>query len=270
MNTRYNDAASKKGKNIMRIRVLAHLDKSISIPINHQYALTGVIYNFLKNADIDYASFLHQEGYRGSAETDSRRFKLFCFSTLRSRRRKIHGASLWLGPGEIEWLVTSPVEKFLQEFASGLLNAGELRIGSATLPLSNVETLQRRTFGNKAAFTCLTPIVCSVSDNEHAHARYLTPQDAEFSEAVRHNLIRKFIALHGHPPQEENLKLQWDADYLQRNRGTKLVEYKSTFIKGAFAPFCVEGSVELIELLYEAGAGEKNSGGFGMVEVKEK
>jgi len=254
----------------MRIRIIANLDKCISLPINHQYALTGVVYNFLKSADIDYASFLHQEGYSASTEDDSRRFKLFCFSTLRSRRRKIEGTSLRLGPGEVEWLVTSPVEKFLQEFASGLLSEGELRIGSATLPLSNVETLPHHIFGNKAAFTCLTPIVCSVSDNEHAHARYLIPQDAEFSEAVRHNLIRKFIALHGHPPQEENLKLQWDTEYLQRHRGTKLVEYKGTFIKGAFAPFCVEGSAELIELLYEAGAGEKNSAGFGMVEVKEK
>jgi CRISPR/Cas system endoribonuclease Cas6 (RAMP superfamily) len=33
------------------------------------------------------------------------------------------------------------------------------------------------------------------------------------------------------------------------------------------APFVVRGSVELIALGYEAGFGEKNSMGFGMVEV---
>jgi len=253
----------------MRIRICTKLENSIFIPINHQYALTGIIYNFLKNADADYASFLHQQGY-ASMDDDSRRFKLFCFSTLRSRRRQVDGASLQLGPGEVEWLVCSPVEKFLQEFASGLLQAGYITLHNNELPVSSVETLPQPPLSSSASFSCLTPIVCSQPAMESGHARYLIHTDLDFGELVRRNLLRKFTALHGHPPQDENLQWQWDESYLQRGRGTKLIEYKSTFIRGAFAPFSVQGSQELIQLLYETGAGEKNSAGFGMVEVKEK
>jgi len=38
--------------------------EAVTLPINYNYYLTGVIYNFLKQSDQDYASFLHQEGYQ--------------------------------------------------------------------------------------------------------------------------------------------------------------------------------------------------------------
>jgi CRISPR/Cas system endoribonuclease Cas6 (RAMP superfamily) len=36
---------------------------------------------------------------------------------------------------------------------------------------------------------------------------------------------------------------------------------------GAFCPFTVSGSPELMETGYQTGLGEKNAGGFGMVDV---
>jgi len=254
----------------MRIRIRMDLRGRVSLPINHQYALSGVVYNFLKNANTDYASFLHRDGYAASSNCDSRRFKLFCFSTLRSRYRMVSGASLCLGPGEVEWLVTSPVEQFLREFSLGLLRQTHIEVTGKCLPVSAVETLQSPPLISPICFSCLTPIVCSRPHQHGEPARYLTPADDCFGNAVRCNLIRKFIALHGRPPADDQLTLQWDTNYLQRGRGTKLIEYKSTFIRGAFAPFRLTGSEELIQLLYDTGAGEKNSGGFGMVEVSGK
>jgi CRISPR-associated endoribonuclease Cas6 len=37
---------------------------------------------------------------------------------------------------------------------------------------------------------------------------------------------------------------------------------------GAFAPFILSGSKELMRLAYDCGVGEKNAAGFGMIEVK--
>lgn len=247
----------------MRIRINVNLEKSISIPINHQHVLTDVIYSFLETTDVDYASYLH-------GNNDSHRFQLFCFSTLRSHRRRVISSSLRLGPGAVEWLVCSPVEKFLEEFASGLLQQKHITLVKNEIPIDSVDTLPPQTLDTSAAFSCLTPVVCSRPDNGRGHGRYLTPTDNTFGEAVRHDLIRKFNSLHGHAPENETLRWQWDKDYLKRERGTKLIEYKSSFIKGAFAPFHVEGSPELIQLLYETGAGEQNAAGFGMVDVQEK
>lgn len=50
---------------------------------------------------------------------------------------------------------------------------------------------------------------------------------------------------------------------------TRLIDYKGIKIRGVMAPFTARGNVELLKLGYSAGFGEKNSLGFGMVEVKE-
>jgi len=63
--------------------------------------------------------------------------------------------------------------------------------------------------------------------------------------------------------------VEFDQEYLRRKgEGIyRLVDYKGTKIKAIMAPFVVRGSPELMEMGYEAGFGEKNSMGFGMVEV---
>jgi len=165
----------------------------------------------------------------------------------------------------LEWLVCSPVEKFLQDFTQKLAQQEYITLSGEKIFLRGIKSLPPPTLNSSAEFSCLTPVVCS---HPNRHACYLTPSDEAFGETARRNLIHKFTELHGHAPKDENLQWQWDQDYLKRERGTKLIEYKSTFIKGAFAPFRVEGSSELIKLLYETGAGEKNASGFGMVEVQ--
>lgn len=253
----------------MRLRINLQLERATAIPINHQHLLTGVVYRFLESADADYARFLHGEGYIPEGETGGRRFKLFCFSPLRCRRRDIRGETLWLGPGEAEWLVASPVEKFLREFATGLLNEGALRVGATHLSITGVETLPLPRFEETMRFKCLSPIVAAVAEQEgdKRWTRYLRPKDPAFGERVRQNLLGKHSALHGALPQGDSLTLAFDADYLAEHRGTKKITFKDIEIVGAFCPFTLSGSLELIELGYNAGIGEKNAGGFGMVEV---
>jgi CRISPR-associated endoribonuclease Cas6 len=62
--------------------------------------------------------------------------------------------------------------------------------------------------------------------------------------------------------------MTFDPTYLSRTSGgTKLVTFKGIGIVGAFCPFTVSGSPELMETGYQTGLGEKNAGGFGMVDV---
>jgi CRISPR-associated endoribonuclease Cas6 len=112
-------------------------------------------------------------------------------------------------------------------------------------------------------------VVASVF-REDRSTRYLTPSDPdEFSEAVRRNLLRKYEALYGGAPQDDSLRLEWDSEYVRRERhgGTKLVGIKGIKVRGVLAPFTLAGSTELMALGYDAGIGEKNSMGFGMVEA---
>jgi CRISPR-associated endoribonuclease Cas6 len=275
----------------MRLRVALELEREAAVPINHQHLLTGVVYRFLEAADADYAAFLHGEGYavspplsppsqggvrnersQGGAQEDRRRFKLFVFSPLRAKRRRADGVILRIGPGPVEWLVSSPVEKFLTEFATGLLSAGVLQVGTLTLPIAQVEALPEPEFGDTARFTCLSPIVVSVTETREGRrvTRYLRPDDPAFGERVRLNLLAKYAALYGALPSDDRLTLTFDAAYLARNRGTKKITYKEIEVVGAFAPFQISGSPELIRVGYTSGLGEKNAGGFGMVEVDRR
>jgi len=255
----------------MRLQITLQVERATSFPLNHQHFLTAAVYDFLDRSDSDYARFLHETGYAADGDlNDQRKFKLFCFSTLRAKKRRIAGDKLILGPDEIEWLVASPLEKFLSEFASGLLTSGVLRVGREVLPIAHVETLPAPEFYSPMKFSCLTPVVAGISAeyNGKPATKYLRPGDAEFSERLRANLLRKYSALHGHAPQDDSFIVTWDENYLQKNKGTKLIDFKGVLIPGAFCPFEIAGSRELIEFAYNAGLGEKNAGGFGMIEVK--
>ena len=252
----------------MRLSVTIEANREISLPVNYQHLLTAVVYDLLGSADAEYARSLHDDGYGGEG---GRRFKLFTFSWLRGRGRVL-GSTITYAPGQLTWLLSSPVDEFVQHLATGLLTTGTLKVGSASLPIQAVGTLpsplaagETRSILNR--FTCLSPIVASVPRNE-GHARYLKPEDgAEFSEAIRRNLTHKYRLLHGAEPADPCFEMIFDPEYLARSGGgTKLVTYKEIQIRAAFAPFTATGSSELISLGYEAGFGEKNAGGFGMVE----
>ncbi len=43
----------------MRIKILADVRDGITLPINYNYQLAGVIYRFLAESDPEYASFLY-------------------------------------------------------------------------------------------------------------------------------------------------------------------------------------------------------------------
>jgi len=258
----------------MRLRIRFHLNQNAVLPVDHQHELQGVVYNLLRASDPEFARFLHDEGY-ATSEEGSKRFKLFVYSGLRTARhqRRIEGGRLHLSPGSVEWLLASPRTDFLTHSATGLLSAGtQIRVGSADLTITGVEALPVPAFAEQTAFTCLSAIVASVPQKDKP-ALYLRPAEnaAEFSENVRANLLRKYRLLHDAEPADDRLVLTFKPEYLadpKHHNGTKLVTFKQIQIRGAFAPFTLSGSTELMEVAWSCGLGSMNSAGFGMVEVQ--
>lgn len=249
----------------MRLRVCLDNPAGTRLPINYQEFLTAAVYGLLAASDADYARHLHDAGY---ADENGRRFKLFTFSWLRGGRRQVDGDFLRFAPGPLEWQLASPVSDFLTHFATGLLGVGTLRVGSAVLPITQVETLPAPTLAETTRFTCLSPIVAALP-LPGGGTRYLRPTDgAAFSQAVHHNLKRKHRLLYGELPADDRFALTFDPAYLARaNGGTKLITVHGIHIVGAYAPFTVSGSPALQKVMLECGGGEKNASGFGMVEV---
>lgn len=237
-----------------------------TIPFNYAHALTAVIYGFLAQASQDYARFLHDEGYRAG----TKRFKLFTFSQLLIPQRKITPAGLVCLSPQISWQVSSPVSEFVEHLAQGLLRLGRMRLGANEFGIARVEVLPTPRFSDEMSLRCLSPIVVATGSERDGKfgARYLRADDPQLSQALRENLVKKFRLVHGREPASHQFSLEFDRDYLRRKGEEiyRLVDYKGTQIKAILAPCVVRGSPELIEIGYDAGFGEKNSMGFGMVE----
>ena len=250
----------------MRIKITCDIGESLRLPINYNYFLTGVIYQFLKESDPEYAHFLHQDGY----ELENRRFKLFTFSQLMAKRREIRGDQIHFR-SPLTWHVSSSQEPFLQNFAASLMGAGILQIQRQRLQVRDVEVLRQPRFGPQMTFRCLSPVTMSTvrEQADKLVTHYCLPDDPQFSELVRQNLIRKYEVVHQQPPTEKSFAMTFDQAYIDKRKGdvTRLVDFKGTKIRSIMSPFHVIGAPELIRIGYECGFGDKNSMGFGMVEI---
>ena len=249
----------------MRIQILVDVGQDFTLPVNYNNLLVGVIYRYLGDSNPEYADFLHDEGYRAA----QKRFKLFTFSRLLAKHRRIIDGQIHFG-STITWYVSSPVEKFLSHFADTLLTEGRLSIGQHELKVKDVSIPRTPKFQSNMRFRCLSPIVMSAAREHEGKRRthYCLQDDPELSQLIRQNLIRKHEAVYG-SISDDALSFRFDEDYIRRSprRITQLVDFKGIKIRGVLCPFYVSGSTALIRVGYECGFGDKNSIGFGMAEL---
>lgn len=172
---------------------------------------------------------------------------------------------------------------FVQNFVAGLFEQTTIEIGNpqtvGRFRVTGVETLPEPQFNSPVPCRCLSPVVVS-SMHEHKgkmHQYYLRPDDDRLSELIYNNLIRKHEIAYGTVPDDTNFRIIPDMDYINRRGGiekvSKLVtikewdEEKSVKVKSFIVPFEMHGSEAMIRTAYECGIGEKNSIGFGMIEI---
>ncbi len=250
----------------MRIRVLFSEVESVAVPISQNYFLATAIYNALK-ARPKYARFLHDHGY--THQPSGKSFKLFVFSPLMCAKRRIDGQNILLGPGPIQWMISSPMAEFVIALAEGLLSQGEICVRQARLPIHRIESIADPKFTREMSFTCLSPLVVTRPGGPDEYPRFCTHEDPDFPERIRSNLIRKYEVVHCQSPKDTQFEMHFDTEYIARRSGkiTKLINIRGTQIRGVFAPFLAAGSPELIRIGYHCGFGERGSMGFGCVEV---
>ncbi len=257
----------------MRLKVTLRVDEPTAVAFDHQHYLMALIYNLLDHSDADYAQFLHDKGYTHRDEP-GRAFKMFHFSGLRTRARRLQGGVIVFMPGRAEWFIGSPVPLFLQNLAGALTQAARIRVGESRFHVAAIETIAAPEFQEgRAQFSCLSPIVAAVRrpEEEGGGTYYLRPKTDRnaFEAAIRTNLIRKHRVLYGMDPHDDTLRLLFDARYLERDahQGTRKVCVNGIDVIGAFCPLEIECAPPLLRLLWDCGVGEKNSSGFGMVEA---
>lgn len=261
----------------MRITLeLSHRQRFVTLPINHSYLISSLIYNVIDRSSSDYAERLHEQGYR----LENRAFKLFTFSPLNpANRRKwvMHeNGSMSTGERHLHLTISSPKEEFIEHLVLGLLHEPFVSVGKERFRVETVRKLDPPQFSGDMRFVMLSPLVCATKNDADQHPQYLFPGDSDFKRVLVANLCRKYEVLHGKSfaCNEDEVTFELDQEYVAKVHGKvqKLITLKEgrsdeSKVKGTLAPFLLAGPPELIEVGYECGFGEKNAQGFGMVKV---
>ncbi|QKZ14672.1 CRISPR-associated endoribonuclease Cas6 [Spirosoma sp. KUDC1026] len=247
------------------------------VPFNYAYRLSAFIYAVLAEADEQYATFLHGQGYEYSS---TRRFKLFTFSDLIIPNARIDtkAGGLWVTTPHIEWVVSFYVDKAAQHFIIGLFQDQRCVIATpkhrAEFIIERVEAVPVEINTNTVALRTLSPVVIA-EKNERGMDQYLHPSDAQFGPLLISNLLAKWASV---PVAAGVDDFPHDALTYRLLPGrhdpkSRLVTIKEnsreeTKVRGYYGfQFELTGPRELLELAVLAGVGRYNAEGFGAVGV---
>lgn len=265
----------------MRLKIKAISERPLFIPLNYQYQLHSIVYKLTQESSQKYAEFLHEEGFHWDVNSP-KRFKLFTFSQLKVKPYYFTGNG-FAGVREIEFIYSTAAEKNFEHLVYGLFAKQELcfRFGKSIsrFQVQQVESLPEPQFTDSMKFVCLSPVTVSTKREktdrtglEVHFLDYLNPAEkSHFCENLFLNLTHKYQTLFHTPYNgEDTFEFQFDPDYLIKRQGkiSKLIRFKKGInIKAFEAPFIIRANPELIKIGYQCGFGEKNSAGFGCVEI---
>ncbi|AEJ40712.1 CRISPR-associated protein Cas6 [Sulfobacillus acidophilus TPY] len=206
------------------------------------------------------ARVVHDHGF----VIEGRSLRLFTFSQLFGTYQLKSGVFAFNWP--IQLVVSSPIRVIIDQFIQALLSRHQWRIGPTPCRLGSITVQEPRVTDNKILVRTLSPITIHSTFEKPdggVYTQYYHPREVEFGRLIRTNLLRKYQVIYGHP---------WggaESDFSIRAQGaTKfhLVRYKKTIIKGYAGMFRLEGSKDLLQVGLDAGLGDRNSQGFGLVE----
>ena len=257
----------------MRLRIVGKTEKRHFIPFNYQYQLHSCIYRLIEKSSKEYSKFLHDKGFTASNKV----FKLFTFSFLKLKPFRICKNG-FRDVSEVEFVFSTLVDKSLEHLVVGIFKEQKITLqffgdNRVEFDVALVETLPKPAFSEKMKFICLSPIVTStrkMMDGERKlhYLEYETPEDKiHYEKNIKNNLLKKYEAFYGKPYERDfEFSFKFDENYIKKQKGKsyKLIDFKGLKVKGIFAPFEIKAPKELIEVGWEAGFGEKCSGGFGM------
>ena len=257
----------------MRLKLTLRHAPHCILPKDYEYLISSWIYNTLWQANTEFATWLHNEGY----DFNNRRYKLFTFSELMPERYETPRGKgqfiLKTGPSVL--ILSFKIPDAFQHFVAGLFRQGSFSLGDrrhqVDFTIEGIETLAKPIFQPVMRFRLHKPCLISQQTEQDKHAQYLHPEDANFTPLFFNNLLHKTAA--ALQPTIPGVKMSVEADSnwklrilsepkrrMTRIKGTKYIGYKFDFE--------LEAPVALMETGYFSGFGEKNSSvGFGFAGV---
>jgi CRISPR-associated endoribonuclease Cas6 len=263
----------------MRYRLsLVITSKNNIIPVNYQYHITAWVYKLLQASNNPMKRFLFSAGHREEHR------KLFTFSNLDfypytiyhpEQMVEITGRRATL---ELSFLMDQVAEKYILD----LFDRKHFIIGEGlqqvVFEVRHVASLTTPQFTETMQYACKSPIILSRKTNELGYPQYLNPIGKGYDEYFRKHLLAKIYALQLQPAKEtaaiEEMEFPFHFQLLSAVRSKIIKLWENTAwenkVRGFSFKFELTAPVELHELAYYGGFGEKNALGFGCCRLLEQ
>lgn len=243
----------------MRLKLLlGKRNKSFAVPTHYNYFLQSLIYHHL---DAHLAQQLHDEGIGEG----TKRFRYFTFSRLIGHFQR-QGEQLIFPRGAILY-IASPNHAFLESLVLRLLAQGEIVVDEQSIPLYKIEVLPQPAYQPEVILKALSPITLreTLRQPSEKYTYYYAPHEPDFSERIISNLRSKVRFWYGRDiPPGDAYCLPHAVD---PQKNYHVINFKGTWVKGWSGLYRFHAPPEYFQMAIEAGIGERNSGGFGCVEV---
>ena len=228
------------------------------VPFNHLHHLQGLIYRRIQRMNPDLSLKLHNPKVP----------KFFTFSLFMTEERGfLDGKSYFHGSGRGYFYFSTAVPEIAEAFIGGLLKSPEVTLWGEKFVVEEIRAIAEPEKLSGRKMVTLSPIAVSTVRVQFGRPRSydLSPNEPEFYEHLRENLIEKYTSLTGRPPESGELEIRV---LLAK---PKRFEVKPGIYQRAWhLVFKAYGDEGLLRVGYIAGFGEKNSIGFGMVKVDER
>ena len=232
----------------------------MTLPMGYNHLLHGLIYKMF-SLDKDFSNFLHDEG----VEMFGRTFRPFMFSRL----KQLDGNSIYNKEeksitynGLVEFEIRS-VEDYSIDIICAYLEQNQVvQIGWHMAEVIGYSVVQKRHFGKAHYIRMITPITVHVT-SESGQSYFFKPDSEEFYNRIVLNAQKKFYVI----AEKEAEFMIYPEKVREQDRN--VTSFHSARIEGYKGMYRIEGDGDIIDFLYYAGLGERNSQGFGMFEFDD-
>lgn len=254
----------------MRFKLTMTVEKSTygnKLPINYPYLVSAWIYRVISQGDAAYSAWLHDNAFRDGNKT----FKFFVFSNLNIPRLRLEGDRLCILSDTISIYLSFLPERSTEEFIKGLFQNQTFTLGDrhskVEFTVQQIELVPTPDLEKIQCYKTISPVVVAVKEPEGG-VKYVSPDREDYPALLQKNLMEKYKAYYG---KEFSGSSVFEFELLSVPKA-RLVTIKAgsreeVKIKGYLYSFGLRADEELVRLMHEGGLGEKNSMGFGMVEM---
>ncbi|RLF31596.1 MAG: CRISPR-associated endoribonuclease Cas6, partial [Thermoplasmata archaeon] len=193
------------------------------------------------------------------------KYKFITFSLLQIPNRTVVTDYIIMNDEKAYFYISSPNNTLLECIKDGLIAKGTLSLAGAKFEISSIRVYAGPKFiRGTYRFSTLSPVVIRATNNKTARERkilYLYATDRDFKEALKLNLIKRFISYYHQVPLDSTFEIK-------KIHRFKPVAYRigNRYYRGNRIIFDVFGSPELLRFAYESGLGEETFLGFGMLK----